>query len=203
MENKKNNLLVILLTIIVIALGGFIIYDKFIVKEGNSNNVSSNTIDTTTKVEDVQKNDNTTIDKTNEESKKIDKDQILKEVSDVYSKLYDLYNFADDKTKDEGYFKNKYGQYFTENGIHEIYMASYPYDGSAIISTVFNGTDSGKKELSLIIADENTAVTTGLFKGYVAKDENGNVLETISSDRYYKYIVFKKIDGVWKIDMFE
>ena len=58
MENKKNNYLVILLIIIVIVLGGFIVYDKFIVKEGNSNNVSSNTTDTT-KVEDVPKNDNT------------------------------------------------------------------------------------------------------------------------------------------------
>ena len=89
------------------------------------------------------------------------------------------------------YYKNKYDKLFTDKGVFMVYSMFNADEGTGIMSTMFNITDQGERKLSLVLATNDMVVATGVYEGQGDKTP------------YPEYIIFKKVDGVWKIDMFE
>lgn len=181
-NQKSNKGIIIVLVILVIGLIGFIAYDKLSTNNAQSNN--SNPIE----AKDSIKNSKDEIEKPT-----IDKEQVLTDVTKVYEDVFKSIS-ADDMGKDEAYLKTKYGNYFTDKGLYDLYLMFQDQTGSSILSSIFNTTNQGVRTLTIIFADEENALATGI---YTASGDNGD------SSRFAEYIAFKKVNGTWKIDMFE
>ena len=68
--------------------------------------------------------------------------------------------------------------------------------GSGILGSIFNVTDQGKRILKMVYTDGKIAVATGTYTKPEDVDWGG-------STPYPEYIIFKKVNNIWKIDMFE
>lgn len=175
---KSKGPLIFILILIILGLVGYIVYDKFF-----TNNTQNNV-----KIEE----------KDEVIESKIDKDEALKEATKVYEEMFDAFanaNFKYNQTQE--YYQTEYADYFTEKGSYEVFNMLNDETGSKLMSSIFNVVDQGKRKLTIQFVDDNTLVATGLFTA--EENEYG----TGDSDLYPRYIIFKKIDGVWKIDMFE
>lgn len=182
-NQKSNKGIIIVLVILVIGLIGFITYDKL-----SQNNTTGSGDSNSTEVKDSIKNSKDETEKTT-----IDKEQVLTDVTKVYEDVFKSIS-ADDMGKDEAYLKTKYGNYFTDKGLYDLYLMFQDQTGSSILSSIFNTTNQGVRTLTIIFADEENALATGI---YTASGDNGD------SSRFAEYIAFKKVNGTWKIDMFE
>ena len=185
-KQKSNKGVIIVLIILVLGLCSYIAYDKFVLEKDTKTTTEVKETQTT----DESKNDNTTLEN---KTDNIDKEQILKEVTGVYQNVYKQIANADSYGgKEDNYYKNKYGVYFTDKGLN---MLSAMFEKHTpikdILSSIFNFQDQGMRTLSLVLATDDTAIATGTYTG-----EGDHTA-------YPEYIVFKKVDGVWKIDMFE
>lgn len=220
MEKQKNNKpLIILLLIFVIStlvLGGIILYDKIIY---------NNEQDTTTENDNNKQNNNSST----EEEISNELSSMTNEIQSVYDNAYEIigegsgiidYNAVDIKVGEEGTgggvinvkaFKldfTKLEPYFTERAINYIkfYFTDTPYghkDGNYyifaeeniysiekkdFISTIFGQDDQSKRTFKVSLYDENTIMAISEKTSFINLDE---------------YIVFKKVNDSWKIDMFE
>ena len=181
-KQKSNKGVIIVLIILVLGLCTYIAYDKFVLdKDSKTNEVRQ------TNVKEESKNDNTTVQTT---TNNIDKEQILKEVTGVYQNAYKAF-FNIEWAKDESYYKSKYGDYFTIDGVTRVFIMLQDESATRIMQSMFNEVDQGMRTLSLVLATDDTVIATGTYTGEGDKTP------------YPEYIVFKKVDGVWKIDMFE
>lgn len=185
-SNKGLIVVIIILIIMVLGLCGYIVYDKYITKE----EPKTNEITTT----DTIKTDTTEVNNT---TNTIDKEQVLREITKVYEEAFDEFSKGtlDDENKDLEYYKNKYGNHFTVDGAYRVFQMQND-TCSGILSTIFNITDQGKRTLTLMYANDTIAIATGVF------EPDGSV-DWGDKTPYPEYITFKKVDGVWKIDMFE
>ena len=187
-KQKTNKGVIIVLIILLLGALGYIVYDKFLINEQKN---STNGMKQTT-IQDNTKNDNQVID--NSKNNSIDNEQVLKEVTEVYENAFDDFStnlLEEGKTLE--YYKNKYDNRFTDDGLYRVFQMLNDTN-SGILSTIFNITDQGKRTLTLVYTDNNIAIATGVF---IPIEDWG------SKTPYPEYIVFKKVDGVWKIDMFE
>ena len=220
-EKKSTGLvtLLIVFAILTVALGGYIVYDKVINKNStnNSNNVVNNC---QTNSENISVNTNSSVDVSS----------VTTEIQSVYDKAYDTINselgFGNYKTVnikvgDEGTvggvidakarkidFKNL-EPYFTERAISfmKVYFTDTSYghkDGNYYIfydkniysndtkkeigNTIFGTTDQSKRKFKIKFYDDNMVVAVSEKTSFIQLDE---------------YIVFKKVNNSWKIDMFE
>lgn len=218
-NSKKNTGLVVALIVFIIislGLGSFIIYDMaFSNIEIPNNNLPVDLIHTTNDENNLTYDGATTIEKT---------------IQNIYNEAYDAINegsgiinlnAVEIQIGKEGTvggistikaYKLDFSeitQYFTERGLNFIktYFTDTPYghtDGNYYIyvtenersynkkgfmNTIFGVTDQGTRNLSVISSSEDTATAVS------------------NSESYYKgfdeYIVFKKVNEQWKIDMFE
>lgn len=176
-KSKGPVIIIILLLLIIFGLAGYIYYDKFMAPTE-----PKETKDTDT----TKKNDN------------VDEKQVLKEVTKVYEEAYNgfLKDFSNDAAKDVEFYKNKYGKLFTDDGAYRVFEMMMDTTGSGILKSIFNETDQGIRTLKLVYTDGNIAVATGTYT--VPEDVDWG-----SSSPYPEYIIFKKINNTWKIDMFE
>lgn len=222
---KNNKLLIILLVIfIIISLGlsCFILWDKVIKNDESdvTDEVTQTKTTTDQEVSDVQ--DITELNK-----------EIQSIYEEAYDKLNYNNNGPQGPTEPEGWIdwrttqiqvgqegtiggvrtinalltdSNKIEQYFTKRAINVLnyYYTDTPYgqDGKYYIylsndvesnrleflGTVFNTTDSGKEQFEIVEATEDTIVAVAKESNYMGLDQ---------------YLIFKKEDGKWKIDMFE
>lgn len=186
-KQKSNKGVIILLVILLVGALGYIAYDKFLIKDESK--VTKATKTTTNET----KNDTTIVDNTNkDEIQTLDKNQILKEVTQVYSDAFvGFYSPKPEVKQNVDYYKNKYDKLFTDKGVFMVYSMFNADEGTGIMSTMFNITDQGERKLSLVLATNDMVVATGVYEGQGDKTP------------YPEYIIFKKVDGVWKIDMFE
>lgn len=186
-KQKSNKGVIILLVILLVGALGYIAYDKFLIKDESK--VTKATKTTTNET----KNDTTIVDNTNkDEIQTLDKNQILKEVTQVYSDAFGgFYSPKPEVKQNVDYYKNKYDKLFTDKGVFMVYSMFNTDEGTGIMSTMFNITDQGERKLSLVLATNDMVVATGVYEGQGDKTP------------YPEYIIFKKVDGVWKIDMFE
>ena len=72
--------------------------------------------------------------------------------------------------------------------------------GIVLLGSIFNVTDSGKRPLTVVSENDDTVVATGQIINGVTLDGQSN---EIDSDAYPLYIIFKKVNNTYKIDMFE
>lgn len=186
-KQKSNKGVIILLVILLVGALGYIAYDKFLIKDESK--VTKATKTTTNET----KNDTTIVDNTNkDEIQTLDKNQILKEVTQVYSDAFGgFYSPKPEVKQNVDYYKNKYDKLFTDKGVFMVYSMFNTDEGTGIMSTMFNITNQGERKLSLVLATNDMVVATGVYEGQGDKTP------------YPEYIIFKKVDGVWKIDMFE
>ena len=222
MGEKKNTGLVALLVVFIIltiALGGYLVYDKVINKDSSS--TSNNVVD----------NNQTNSENTNiNTNSSVDVSSITTEIQSVYDKAYDTinselgfanYDILNIKVGDEKNvggvidakarkidFKNL-EPYFTDRAISfmKVYFTDTSYghkDGNYYIyfeeniysndtkkeigNTVFGTTDQSKRTLKVKFYNDDMVVAVSEKTSFIQLDE---------------YVVFKKVNNTWKIDMFE
>ena len=202
-EFLKVFFLAILLAIIIIA----ILYFTNVINFKQSNNNVQN--------EGEQKNENVDIFKTtDEEIEKI----FQKKYSDVYSQLEEGKFLQTTITKElvlgyseiTGYKINlsKLSDYFTDDCINYIKRKFYYTDNDIdyyiipnnknfynFSNTIFGVTNQGKRNIKLILHDNDTVV--------LKADEADCKGDNCSSKYGGEYIIFKKVNNNWKIEMFE
>lgn len=214
-SNKSQTVLLVIFIVLTLILGGFILYDKIISKPQNASTEYDN---------NNQDNDSS---KKEEISNELP--SITNEIQLVYDNAYKTlaegsgiidYNTTDIKVGEEetvGGVINvkaykldftKLEPYFTERAINFIksyftdtpyghkdenyYIFAeenkYSYDKKEFLNTIFGQTNQSKRILKVNLYDNNTILATS---------------EKTSSLKLDEYIVFKKINNTWKIDMFE
>jgi len=211
---KKNQLFLLLIFFVILSfiLIGFICYEKWMKED----KCKAENLDKVVKVsDDVNKN--------------VDVDILTEEIQELYGKVYDLlgegYEIREEnpvtiqigKEDTVGGIKNvqayrmdfsQIESYFIKRGLDFIkfYFTDTPYghtdghyyiytnennilsDRSDFITTIFGETDQSKRELKIKSYSEDMVVAVSEKTSFLELDE---------------YIVFKKVDGSWKIDMFE
>lgn len=205
-KQKSNKKLVVLLAIFIILtliLGGFVLYDKTIYSksnneyknEENSNKVSSitNEIQSVYDEADQMLAEGSGIMDYNEVDIKVGKEGTVGGI--INTKAYKL-----DLTKLEPYFTERaisfIKDYFTdtpgghEDGNYYIFAENniYSHGKKEFITTIFGQTDQSRRKLKVNLYDNNTVMAISEKSSYTNLDE---------------YIVFKKVNNTWKIDMFE
>lgn len=202
---NKSKVLIVILIVIILMLAGYVIYDKILYKYfEKAENINSN-------VEEL-KDTNTKL--------------TQKDATIIAQKLYgDVYNILDegygiksdtnvklklnngttieankcDFSKIEPYFTDRsmdyIKMYFTDtphsykDGNYYIFSNSDEWEhDKEFMNTIFGVTDQYLRSVKVIFYNENMIVGVSEDTAYFGGDE---------------YIIFKKVNKVWKIDMFE
>lgn len=221
MEEKKNTRLVILLIVFVVltvVLGGYLVYDKVVNKDSES---TSNKSD--------NNNQNSSVNNNSKDGSSSDISSITAEIQSVYGDAYKVIaegyglhsaDTVDIKVGEEGtvggvidveaykFDFTKIEPYFTDRAINFIkfyftdtpyghkdgnyYLFSdenkYSYEKKDFINSIFGQTDQGERTLKVKFYSDDMVVAISEKTSFINLDE---------------YIVFKKVNSSWKIDMFE
>lgn len=86
-------------------------------------------------------------------------------------------------------------KYFTDKAIDYLNKNSNNIQ-NILLSSIFNVTDQEKRTLTVVLENKDTLIASGQIV-------NGGSTGQLSNDKYPLYIIFKNINGVWKIDMFD
>lgn len=229
MKEKSNKVLVIFLVLFILlslGLSGFILWDKV------SGKTDDNIVEET-KNDVTQPNNNDNVSEQTQEDIEALRDEIQKIYEEAYDKINDynagpngirepegwidwrgteiqigqegtiggvrtIKAYKTDSSKIEPYFTkraiNVLNYYYTDtpygqDGEYYIYIQSSEESNSlTFLGTVFNTTDSGKEKFEITSATEDTVVAVSKESNFMGLDQ---------------YLIFKKEDGKWKIDMFE
>ncbi len=196
---KKTTGLVISLIIFIfisLGLGGFIVYDTIF---SNSSSTQKDDTATTNSVQDVYDKAYVAIEEgsgiinNNSVDIQVGEEGTVGGIVTLKAHKLDFSNFEQYFTERAMKFV-KY--YFTDtpqghmDGNYYIFATENDrsYDKKEFMRTIFGQTDQSKRILSVIFYDENTAIAESENPPAVGMNE---------------YIVFKKANGQWKIDMFE
>ena len=206
-KKEKNGLKVLVVILLVLLIGVIM----FIVGQYTSNNTNmnlfKNNTEETTKNNNTVKEDNTV----KEEDKKTDETKVLDEITKVYKEAYQKmtdFNDPSNSILKSSFEKNNVvytvnkdsaSKYFTAKGINYL-ESNISNIESVLLGSIFNVTDSGKRPLTVVSESDDTVVATGQIINGVTLDGQSN---EIDSDSYPLYIIFKKVNNTYKIDMFE
>ncbi len=152
--------------------------------------ITSNSI----KCEDVKEENKDVVEK-DEVKNEVDEAALLNEITKVYLDTYSYINSGEiaidsDISKLEGTKK-----YFTNKALDYISRKNGP-SNMVFFAGIFGLTDQGKRPLTIVSYTEDIVIATGqLVKG------SEDVM--YDADNYPLYIVFKKENNSWKIDLFE
>lgn len=99
--------------------------------------------------------------------------------------------------------KSNAEKYFTEKAI--AYLEHYQDDiGNLLLSSIFNVTDQGKRPLKILTVKDDTVIVTGqIVNGVIDTEEDTSDWDWLSDDQYPLYIIYKNVNGTYKIDSFE
>lgn len=144
---------------------------------------------------DEVKEENKEIEEKEDIKNEKDETVLLNEITTVYTNTFSYINSGkiaidSDISKLEGTKK-----YFTSKALDYISRKNGP-SNMVFFAGIFGLTDQGRRPLTIVSYTEDTVIATGqLVKGseQVMYDE----------DNYPLYIVFKKENNSWKIDLFE
>lgn len=206
-KKEKNGLKVLVVILLVLLIGVIM----FIVGQYTSNNTNMNLFKNNT--EETTKNNNTVNEDNTvkEEDKKIDETKVLDEITKVYKEAYQKmtdFNDPSNSILKSSFEKNNVvytlnkdsaSKYFTDKGINYL-ESNISNIESVLLESIFNVTDSGKRPLTVVSENDDTVVATGQIINGVTLDGQSN---EIDSDAYPLYIIFKKVNNTYKIDMFE
>lgn len=186
-KQKNSKGLIILIVILVIAfisLAGYIVYDKI------NNNKCDKEV-TETKKDNISTKENENIkEEKNKEIEDNNEEELLKQINTAYENAYNYINSGIDITTD---FSNQpeLKSYFTDKAINRISKNN----GMSIYS-ILSSMDQGKRPLTIVSYTDDTVIV----KGQLVK---GNPNTMYDADEYPLYIIFKKENNTYKIDMFE
>lgn len=206
-KKEKNGLKVLVVILLVLLIGVIM----FIVGQYTSNNTNMNLFKNNT--EETIKNNNTVKEDNTvkEEDKKIDETKVLDEITKVYKEAYQKMTDINDPSNSilkSSFEKNNVvytvnkdsaSKYFTDKGINYL-ESNISNIESVLLESIFNVTDSGKRPLTVVSENDDTVVATGQIINGVTLDGQSN---EIDRDSYPLYIIFKKVNNTYKIDMFE
>ena len=151
----------------------------------------------------------------NQDNDIISKENLEKEIQDRYEVIYNSIDEGTNITLNESktfiingneYSYNKVDytklkELFTDDGIkylEENYLyndGGIYYDSEELIHSIFGITNQGKRDLEIVLYDDNLV----LAKAKITTPQN-----QFSSGSYGgEYILFKKVNNIWKVEIFE